>query len=1594
MTESAPAAFILSPQQRWRLAGSPGPEANRSLLLQIGGEARREAIEAALHRLQVRHEILRTRFVAAPGSGTIRQVVDPPGALPWHPLGSRPDASPLDRLSALHHLPFDLERAPSWRIGLDRDASGGFLLGITLGPLINDWGSFRRLLEELALQGPPSESPAPLDEPFQYADYAAWQEDCRAAAEARSPSPAPESPPPPLFPRPAPATPPIASAFLAIDGALPCPPVDPIPFAARGLAAAIVLIGRLTGNHRPTIGVTVDGRTQAETVGLIGLTEKTFPLERSLDEPLSRVEDQIAGWLGERLAAFDRSFPGPAPAAEVRLQVVEFPRLDGASPWRVVPLAGIDSIEAGQRMSLTLLRHGDRLGVAVRTDVSLIDLAPDGFAAFFARQLEALVNRLADHPESLPFSLPLPLPDGSPPGPDLTRPMARTDPPRVTELLARRILDAPEATAVTLGSRSWSYRDLGAAARAVESTLRAGGLEPGDRVALMGGRSFGMIASLVGVLSAGGVIVPIDPALPARHRTDRIRLAAVRLVLGIGEVPELPDGGGIPFLAIDPEGAGPASSLRLQPAPERGPDAPDGDDAYVFFTSGTSAMPKAVLGNHRGLSHFILWQGAAHGVSPADRVAQLTGCSFDVYLRDVFLPLCHGARLCLPEWEGPGAPAPLFHWMARQGVTLAHLVPSVADWWLQSTEPLTPPRSLRIVFFAGEPLTADLVVRWRRRLGDGAEIVNLYGPTETTLAKCHFPVPPVPLPGIQPIGSPIPGAEVFLWNDLGIPCIPGEPGEIVIRTPYRSSGYLPAGAPEDSGFLPNPCRSDPEDWLYRTGDLGRRRLDGLLEIEGRRDDQVKIRGVRVSPRAIEALLNGLPGIRRSVVLNAAAGPDQTPSLVAFALPHPEASPQPRELLAALRRDHPQAWIPDRLVLLDTFPLSPNGKVDRQALLRRIKGPTPGSRDGETPPPTALQQGILDLWAHLFRRDDLGITDDFFDLGGHSLLAAQLVARLRELAGRDVPIGLIFEATTVEALARRLEALPPARRTAPPSIQPSGAVEAPLSHSQKRLWLQHRLEPGLAQYNLPLAVRITGPLDPDRLRACLHRLARRHAILRTVFREAAGNPLQILLPDAIIPFEVLDWRTLPPGERDPALRHRCQADTLRPFDLEAGPPVRAVLARLESEEHVLLLTFHHLVGDGWSSVLLLRDLAAAYDSGAGREGDAEPPPRLQFADFARWEQTAAPSEKHAAGLEHWRRRLEGSSRLPAFPTDRDRPARPSHPGATVSLRLSEDLTARLRDLGRAHGASLFMTLLAAFSAYLHRLTGRTDLILGTPMANRALPETEDLIGCFINPLPMRCRPDGERRFGDWLDAVRRQALEDFQHQDCPYDQIVRIARPERQSNVHPLFQVLLNVLNFDPDPPSAAATRFERIFPSTPPSKFDWTVYVREGRCLDLEILYDRELFEPDRMTVRAAALHRFLDDVAASPHRRIGDYPIDPAAALTGTARPGSAVPLSPPGGLPAAATGDDRLQAAVRAIWARTLQTGGDPDPDADFFELGGHSLMATSLAHQIEVETGVTLPLRMIFEYPTIRRLSAAIANRAWHEGDPGRDQEQWIL
>ncbi|AWC71215.1 non-ribosomal peptide synthetase [Serratia marcescens] len=1126
-----------------------------------------------------------------------------------------------------------------------------------------------------------------------------------------------------------------------------------------------VLLGRLQGG---------EGAERA-----LGLFINTLPLRLDIDrrgvETAAReAHVRLSGLLAHEHAplALAQRCSGVSPGAPLFSALLNYRHNNGEA---VALPEGVSLLSAEERTNypfvLSVEDGGDSLGVTAQV-TETVDA--QRVCDYMVQALSSLAQALEQAPETPVCSLAV-VPEAERElllhGWNRTErdyPLDQT----LAALFEQQVRRTPHATALVSGAESLSYAQLNARANRLAHALIARGVGPDSRVAVCAERGLNMVTALFGILKAGGAYVPLDPAYPGERLqyilqdADPVLLladAAGRAALGEPVTPQL---------AL--EAALPETLSAENPAPR----AQASHLAYVIYTSGSTGKPKGAMNEHRGVVNRLVWMQEAYGLTAADTVLQKTPFGFDVSVWEFFWPLMVGARLVMAKPEGHKDPDYLSRAIEQYGVTTLHFVPSMLQSFLADGQAATRCGQVVRVMCSGEALPATLVAEFYRRLPQ-AELHNLYGPTEAavdvTAWHCSREAERVSVP----IGRPIANTRIYLLDERGQPVPLGAVGELYIGGVQVARGYLHRPELTAERFLSDPFA--PGGRMYRTGDVARYLANGDIEYLGRNDQQVKIRGFRIECGEIEAALATHPAVREAVVDARAVGDDKR--LVAWVVPAADVA---EETLAGALRQHVSAALPDYMVpsawvVVAALPLSPNGKLDRRAL------PEPQGAQSQAAyeaPQGEHETLLAAIWRELLNVERVGRHDNFFELGGHSLLAVRLTNRLQQMEWQ-LPLQVLFANPTLLALAQQLrrtdEALPPIE------AMPRGAA-LPLSFAQQRLWFLTQLE-GLSEtYHIPLALSLRGELDLPAWRQSLDALYARHEALRSRFVTVEGQPQAHILPADALPLTVHDLR----GRQDAQSQARQLAQRLTeaPFDLTQGPLVRAALIRLADEEHLFLLTCHHIISDGWSTGILLRELGALY--GALRRGDADPLPPLplQYADYAAWQRRYLTPERLAAQAQYWRETLSDAPALLTLPTDRPRPTVQSFSGGEVPIAIDAELTQALRQFSRQHGGTLFMTVLAAWSLVLARMAGQQELVIGTPEANRGRLETESLVGFFVSTLALRIDLRDDPDLPTLIARIRHAVLAARENRDLPFEQVVELVNPPRHLGYTPLFQVML------------------------------------------------------------------------------------------------------------------------------------------------------------------------------------------------------------
>ncbi|MEA2604955.1 MAG: hypothetical protein QOF89_5947 [Acidobacteriota bacterium] len=1062
--------------------------------------------------------------------------------------------------------------------------------------------------------------------------------------------------------------------------------------------------------------------------------------------------------------------------------------------------------------------------------------------------------------------------------------------------MVRRAAEAfPTRIAVEGPQRRLTYDELALRSDDLAARLLDSGLAAGDHVAILAEDPLEVIPAVLATLQAGGVFVPLDPELPVWRLAALVAAVAPQrflveprwsgLLAGIaGGAAASRDG----VLLLDDRAP---AAAALDTSVGRSPD----DPCYVVFTSGSTGLPKGIVGRLKGIDHFVRWEIATLGVKEGTRVSQLTTPAFDAFLRDIFVPLCAGGIVCAPPDRASRLdPGRLVAWLHEQEIHLLHCVPSLFRSLLD--ERLRPELfpALRWVLMAGEVLLPADVRRWMDVFGERIELINLYGPSETTMTKLFYRVRAADCEAAAiPIGRPMGGAKAVVVDEGGRICPPGVVGEILIRTPFRSLGYL--GRPDLTRevFIPNPLTGDPEDLVYKTGDLGRMRDDGELDFLGRRDYQVKIRGIRVEPAEIEGALREHPQVRDAVVV-ASEGSAASSYLCAYVVADHEVSPAVLRLF--LQGSLPDVMIPAAFVFLDRLPRTLTGKVDRAAL-------PPPPRDEPRlfiAPRTPTEELLAILWQELLLCGPVGAKDNFFALGGHSLLALQLLSRLRDLFGVEVSMGDFLSRQDLAALAARVDEL---QRTgsglAVPPLRPMPRDgDIPLSFGQQRLWFLDQLDPGRSAYNIAMTTELGGAIDGRALAAALSRITERHEVLRTVFVQRQGLPVQQIEQARPFQLPLADLSGLAAPSRNRESERLGAAEARAPFDLSRGPLLRGLLVRRGAEEHDLFLTAHHTVIDDWSIGVMVHDLSALYTELVTGAPAALPALPVQYADFAIWQRGWLRDQAIEEQLAYWREHLRNAPVL-ELPADRTRPPVLGSRGGRVGAVLPPSLAHVVAELSRREGLTPFMTLLAAFTALLYRYSGQDDVVVGTPVANRNHTEIENLVGFFVNTLALRTDLSGDPGLRQLAARIRQAALGAYSHQDLPFERLVEDLQPRRDLSRHPLFQVML-VFRHEASPRLELSGLKTLSHPSeVQRANFDLTLGVLgAGRGLPTALDYNVELFEAVTAQRLLRHFQELLASAAAAPDLPLSRLPLLSSSELHQLLREWHGEPLELPSGV------------------------------------------------------------------------------------------------
>ncbi|MGK3998774.1 amino acid adenylation domain-containing protein [Sorangium sp. So ce1024] len=1488
----------------------------------LEGDLQTEAFIRGWREVVARHPILRTSFVWKSQKRPL-QVVHKAVEVPFDVLdlrGLAPEAQEAriaEELQAELDRGFDFGKAPLMRLRLARlDDRTHELVHSFHHILLDEWCTSVLMMEFLAHYEALARGEAPRLQPARpYRDYIDWigRQDVKAAEAFWRAELAGFTAPTPLgFElRSAPAADEegrVEDLTIRMDAA---------PTAAlRALAqrhrltlntivqgAWALLLSHYSGEREVLFGVTVAGRPPElpDVESIVGLFINTLPLRVAVppDQPL-------VPWLAALLDS------------NLRLRQHEHTPLVDVQRW--------SEIERGQALFQSLfvfenapidpaLREG-RIVFRVRdvrdrvhTNYPLTVMSwPDAelplklsydrsrvspaIAARLLGHLRTILEGMAANPDARLGDLPIltraereqALSAASASSAAATAATAGADGQELSSYAARfhaQVARTPDAVAATCGDRRVTYAELNRDANRAAHALLARGVGPEQRVALVDDRGIELLTMMLAVFKAGAAYVPLEPAYPAERAAQILSSSEPRVVL----TRERHRGDLERAFTLLPEARRP-EIVTLEGA--LGAGLPDGDPeerggashlAYVIYTSGSTGAPKGAMVERRGMLNNMLSKLPRLSLAAGDVIAQTASPCFDISVWQFLTALLFGGVVDIVPDEIARDPGRLLEHVERRGIAVVEVVPGVLQGMLDAARERPAPPALarlRWVLPTGEALPPELARAWLARY-PGVPLMNAYGPAECSddVALHPLTAPPAAHEAQVPIGRAVDGLQLHVLDHLLAPLPVGVCGDLYVGGIGVGRGYLGDPRRTAEAFLPDPFSREPGKRLYRTGDLGRAREDGTIEFAGRRDHQVKIRGFRIELGEIEARLVEHPAVQEAVVLAREDRPGAR-RLVAY-VTAADPAPPAEALRAWLAARVPGYMVPPAIVRMAALPRTANGKVDRRAL------PAPEAGDGlaHVPPRTATEERLAAIWAEVLGVERPSVEGSFFDLGGHSLLLTQIFARVRRAFEVEVPLRTLFETPTIAAQARAVEAARgrPAAPAAPPLAALPRGGPLPLSFAQERLWFLAQLDPTAASYNIPAAVRLVGPLDVGRLERAFEAVVRRHEPLRTTFAEVEGRPVMVIAAEQPVRLAVVDLGVelgaAPAEAREAEARRALDAEARRPFDLARGPLFRITLLRLDEREHVLLVVLHHLVSDGWSMNVLVGEVTERYAAEAEGRAAALPPLPVQYADYARWQRDWLEGPALEQQLAYFQRRLGSEPDALSLPADRPRPAAQSYRGARHAFALPSELSAQLTALARRQGVTPFVLLLAAFEVLLARYSGRTDLWIGTPVANRTRIEVHDLIGFFANTLVLRADLSDNPRFTDLLARVREEVLGAQAHQDLPFEHLVKALRPARDLGRTPLFQVMFTLQQLRPRTAPIAGLEILPVEVDPGSSPFDLSLDMAlEGDELSGSFEYSTDLF--DRATIERMAGHlaRLLEGAAASPEARLSELPM------------------------------------------------------------------------------------------------------------------------
>ncbi|MDJ0542635.1 MAG: amino acid adenylation domain-containing protein, partial [Microcystis sp. M53603_WE2] len=1474
---------------------------NIPMVLYFRGNLNQKALEQSLREICNRHEVLRTNFVTIDGQPTqiIQTTRETISVVDLQDLPIHEQEEKTEQLKQKQATQtFDLAKESLIRITLVVLSETEHLLLVCMHHIISDGWSIEVFIHELTslynayTQNHPANL-APL--PIQYADFALWQKQWLQGDVLQSQLNYWQNQltaAPPLLSLPTDHPRPAVQSFVGTQQEFSLSPKlsqaltelsrqQGVTLFMTLLAAFDALLYRYTGSSDILVGTPIANRNRGEIEGLIGFFVNTLVMRTDLsDNPsFSQLLTRVREVTMDAYAHQDLPFEMLVEALQPERDLSHTPLFQVAfvlqnTPKSEIAMTGLtvtdlppENTTAKFDLTLAMVNTDDGLKGVWEYNTDLFESSTiERLSGHFLN----LLGGIAANPQARISQLPL-LTESETNQLLIEWNNTQVDYPEykcIHQLFEEQVKRTPDAVAVVCSQQQLTYNELNCRANQLAHYLRKLGVKPDELVGICLERSLDMIVGLLGILKAGGAYLPLDPDYPSERLQFAIADAQLSLLLTQeGLIDKLPEHQA-PLILLDRF----TEELNQNSQDNLTGVVTANNLANLIYTSGSTGKPKGVMVEHRGLFNLAQAQIKTFNVQSNSRLLQFASLNFDASIWEIILSMGAGATLYLDSKDALMPGLPLMGILKDYGITHIILPPSAL-----AALPLEEIPELQTIIVGGEACSEELIKQW----ATGRNFFNAYGPTETSVCATVEKWTDETLK--VTIGRPIANTQIYILDSHLQPVPIGVPGELHIGGMGLARGYLNRPELTQEKFIPNPFEKDEvipptplnkggnePSKLYKTGDLARYLPDGKIEYLGRIDNQVKLRGFRIELGEIESLLNQNEAVQSSCVIVREDNLGDK-RLVAYVVPQPEINLTINEIRQFLRAKLPDYMVPTAFILLDAFPLTPNGKIDRRAL------PVPDlqSQGEYIAPRNPIEEKMAQIWGDVLKLKRVSIEDNFFELGGHSLLATQVISRLQETFEIVVPLRYLFESPTIAQLsAVILKELQTGLGLKLPSIVPVNREDdIPLSWAQERLWFVNQLEGESGAYTIDLTMRLRGNLNVKALEKAFQAIIQRHEPLRTQFKLKDNKPIQAIDPNVTFTLPVVNLQNLSHSEQQ--VKNLLLAAASEPFDLESGSVLRVNLLQVKTEEYVLLLAIHHIAADGWSIGVLIDELSVYYRSFCtGTKADL-PTLSIQYADFALWQRQWLTNEVLDRQLSYWKQQLTGVPLLHQLPTDRPRPAIQSFRGGTERLQLDSQLTQQLKKLSQESGSTLFMTLLAGFAVLLSRYSQQTDVVIGSPIANRNRTEIEGLIGFFVNSLVLRFDLSQDPTFEDFLAQVRQTTQDAYDHQDLPFEMLVEKLQIERHLDRNPLTQIVFALQNAPSSPWDLPGVNIEEIPSGLDSVRVDLELYLWDAaEGLGGFCSYNRDLFDAETIVRMMTHFKTLLAAIVENPRQSLASLPL------------------------------------------------------------------------------------------------------------------------